>query len=1109
MRIPSLFLLTFLILDCLQTPALAVDRLWATPAGGLFNSTINWSSNVVPAGADNALFNLNVGTATYTVTFNAPPTHAGLLVRNDSLTLNLSGITYTLNSATTSFSLADQANNLSKLTIQNGTISATTGSIGSAAGANGNATITTGGALNWSGSGTIGGSGAGFVNIFSGGRFTTNGPVITGASATGAGSITINGAGSSWVASGAAPIFGNDGAGTVVVSAAGTFSIPGIVLGASTSGSGTVNINSAGSVGTLTAASTIGGQGDGELFIINGGVLNGTSIVMGESATGIGTVIVTNSGSWNNSGAIIIGQAGAGSVTISGASRAACSSIVLGNLAGSQGFFSTFGVNSSMTSTGSLVVGAAGTGTVILSSSGSLTTNGTFVGLATDSDGVVTVAGGAAWNNNNAFMTVGNNGRGTVSVTGGGTASVGQLSIGANPSGNGTVSVSGANSSISSIFSFSVGGSGTGSLLISSTGSASSAGASIGGSATGSGSVSIDGTGSNWNVGNGSFLIGNVGRGNLSITNGGAVSSNGAAIASALGSAGAVLVSGSSAAWSSSGTIFVGGSNANPGGSGALTVGPGGNLSVGSAASLFVWGPGVVNLNGGTIAAGFIQNNNGGAINFNSGTLIATGTGGFNVGNGGPLGRTVRLASAQTIVASQNINLAGEGVLAMQGGLAVATTLVNGGEVIFQDPTSEISVINFSNNGLLHGNGRIIDGRLTNNAAGELRADVGDRIVFPTASIFQPHANAGQINLFGGAVEFAGSFQNSASGRITGRGTFIARGGLTLNGGTMSLSGGSSDVVGNVTNNAGAKIIVTGGSTSTFFDSVTNNPGSEFRVSTASTAVFLGPVTGIGQFTGPGTKDFEDGTAAFGALDTTGTTIVGPGASLLASHVRENALLIEGRATIAPNGTAAGTSNVRSLTIEGGASPIGTLDLDDNALVVNHDGASPIATLAAQIAFADHGGAWDRPGITSALADATTHGVGIAERSALASVPAIFGTVDPDAVLIRLTRYGDANLDGVVNLTDFNALALNFGTTGKLWYQGDFTYDGAVDLMDFNRLAANFGLGALATDPTPQDWARLAATVPEPAFITISIATAFAVPRRPRCGSSAIDRNID
>jgi GH43 family beta-xylosidase len=56
---------------------------------------------------------------------------------------------------------------------------------------------------------------------------------------------------------------------------------------------------------------------------------------------------------------------------------------------------------------------------------------------------------------------------------------------------------------------------------------------------------------------------------------------------------------------------------------------------------------------------------------------------------------------------------------------------------------------------------------------------------------------------------------------------------------------------------------------------------------------------------------------------------------------------------------------------------------------------------------------------------------------------------------------GDANRDGVVNLTDFNTLASNFGLqTGATWEQGDFNGDGAVNLTDFNALAGHFGQSA-------------------------------------------------
>jgi hypothetical protein len=111
--------------------------------------------------------------------------------------------------------------------------------------------------------------------------------------------------------------------------------------------------------------------------------------------------------------------------------------------------------------------------------------------------------------------------------------------------------------------------------------------------------------------------------------------------------------------------------------------------------------------------------------------------------------------------------------------------------------------------------------------------------------------------------------------------------------------------------------------------------------------------------------------------------------------------------------------------------------------------------------------------------------------------------IDDTSLLIRYTRDGDANLDGAVDLLDFNRLALNFGQSEKLWSDGDFNYDGAIDLLDFNLLAGNFGLSAGARADgivDPADWAALAAVVPEPIAIGSSVAVmlALSVARRRR-----------
>jgi hypothetical protein len=196
-----------------------------------------------------------------------------------------------------------------------------------------------------------------------------------------------------------------------------------------------------------------------------------------------------------------------------------------------------------------------------------------------------------------------------------------------------------------------------------------------------------------------------------------------------------------------------------------------------------------------------------------------------------------------------------------------------------------------------------------------------------------------------------------------------------------------------------------------------------------------------------------------------------------------------GTVRITPNGTAAATSNVHTLS-----APSGRFDITNNAVVVDYNAPdpSPLASIKAQIASAYAGGAWTGNGITTSNGDSNHFAVGYGERSALATVPAIFGTVDADAVLIRETRYGDATLDGTVNLSDFNKLAGNFGQTGKFWTDGDFNYDGTVNLGDFNLLAGNFGLSAAGSEVTPQDWSNLASAVPEPSTLLLGGVPALA-----------------
>ena len=165
-----------------------------------------------------------------------------------------------------------------------------------------------------------------------------------------------------------------------------------------------------------------------------------------------------------------------------------------------------------------------------------------------------------------------------------------------------------------------------------------------------------------------------------------------------------------------------------------------------------------------------------------------------------------------------------------------------------------------------------------------------------------------------------------------------------------------------------------------------------------------------------------------------------------------------GIARVKPGG--ARVLTVTSLSVTG----TGRLDLTDNAMIIDHAGVSPVAAIQALLRSGFNGGAWNGPGIVSSVAATRPEtGIGFADATDLfTSFPATFQgqAIDNTSVLLRHTRNGDSDLNGAVNLADFNRFAANFGQTNRRWSQGDFDYNGTVNLVDFNRLAVNFGISA-------------------------------------------------
>jgi hypothetical protein len=144
-------------------------------------------------------------------------------------------------------------------------------------------------------------------------------------------------------------------------------------------------------------------------------------------------------------------------------------------------------------------------------------------------------------------------------------------------------------------------------------------------------------------------------------------------------------------------------------------------------------------------------------------------------------------------------------------------------------------------------------------------------------------------------------------------------------------------------------------------------------------------------------------------------------------------------------------------------------------------------------------GSWDGNGIASTAAHndaAMQHALGYRDNG--------------NEVDIAYTYYGDNNLDGTVNTTDFQMLLDGLASGGSSWSQGDYTYDGTVDLgNDVTLFLENYlnlggGQGALAaivegdTNLSSAQKAQLLAVVPEPSSVLIAAFAACGLASRRR-----------
>jgi len=235
--------------------------------------------------------------------------------------------------------------------------------------------------------------------------------------------------------------------------------------------------------------------------------------------------------------------------------------------------------------------------------------------------------------------------------------------------------------------------------------------------------------------------------------------------------------------------------------------------------------------------------------------------------------------------------------------------------------------------------------------------------------------------------------------------------------------------------------------------------------------------------------------------------VVPIGASHVAGGLNARWLTLNGegsRLTIASIGRSSQPATLSALNIGAGA----TLDLTDNAAIIDYAGTSPVTTVREQIISgrggAGLGGAWTGTGITSSTAamantaEADSRSLGYAENATMPLGPLTLfhgATVDETSVLIAFTRTGDANLDGLVNDDDVTIIGATYapGVPQPSWALGDFDYNGFVDDDDVTLLDAFYDPSAapLLSDGDLSGEAFTA--VPEPGTVALLVSAMIAI----------------
>jgi fibronectin-binding autotransporter adhesin len=493
---------------------------------------------------------------------------------------------------------------------------------------------------------------------------------------------------------------------------------------------------------------------------------------------------------------------------------------------------------------------------------------------------------------------------------------------------------------------------------------------------------------------------------------------------------------------------------------------------------------GTIKLDYGTLGFAAVTADGGGTVIYNASTI----SGGTLLGGG-----THNVAAVQDFISTTFAN----GVSITPANYATLTGVNNQGTI--NNPAGTYLFISGANaGGTLNLSGQAYISNFT--SSGILQVNAGCTLTNSSSNLL----------LLGGSQTYIGS--SSAPGGYVE----LSQQTIQLNGGLLANYGTIADGVVDVnygglatgTGSYGSGVVVNPGGTYLPGNYGTSSPvavlGSPFAMiqpatsgaTTATPAVTVATQAMITVNTG-------DTLTLAGGLNASGQSVtkLAGGTLITAPFSASNLNVSAGSVSLSP---AASVLSLGTLEVNSSA----TLDLSSDSADISTTTLSSVTALA-KLGFAN--GKWNGIGgiISSTASTDTKHltAIGVIQNNQNGS--AVYnsgnkfqGTVPGTAdVLLAYTYYGDANLDGQVDGSDYTLIDHGFSAHLTGWLNGDFNYDGKVDGSDYTLIDNAFNTqGAKLAALIATSTAQIAGTsaVPEPASMVATFAALGMLIRRKR-----------